>query len=125
MKQKIQITGKNVGELFALPCVKSVVKNGKAPGGFVVNLFPFDQSGDKEYERDRKEFIDRFLGSNCCMDDDTCRKLTTAFSRKYAVFATVGDWLVEHEDGKWRVECGSDWVYRCQEEAANSLFGDW
>lgn len=39
MKQKIQITGKNIGEIFALPCVKEIRKHDYLGNTFVVHLW--------------------------------------------------------------------------------------
>ena len=39
MKQKIQITSKNIGEIFALPCVKEIRKYSYLETTFVVHLW--------------------------------------------------------------------------------------
>lgn len=39
MKQKIQITGKNIGKIFALPCVKEIRKYNFLDTTFVVHLW--------------------------------------------------------------------------------------
>ena len=39
MKQKIQVTGKNIGEIFALPCVKEIKKYDYLDTTFVVHLW--------------------------------------------------------------------------------------
>ena len=67
MKQKIHFTGKNLNDIFHLPCVGGVLK--------------------KDFN---KPFL--FLKMEQMVD----------FSR----FADVGDWLVEEDDGMWRVEKG-------------------
>ena len=65
MRQKIHFTGKNLNDVFHLPCVEGIIKG--------INDLPFVE----------------------LKPDHTKIRLVQ-----------VGDWLVEEDDGTWRVERG-------------------
>ena len=99
MKQKIEFTGKNLNEVFALPCVDYIKKS--MFGDPFVYLRPYHDDGFKQDARDlwsrlrdqphtQKEF-------NAEMD---------AFFEKYPRTVRIGDSLIEQDDGSWRVEEG-------------------
>lgn len=98
MKQKIQFTGKNLSEVFALPCVGAIGKteNGKP----VLKLLDYD---DDDYHREYSEAKERWL--NTSTDEEMYADMR-AFGRKYPLIVEIGDSLIEQDDGSWRVEKG-------------------
>ena len=102
MKQRIKIEGKNLNELFALPCVECVRKRiEKDQHIIVVDLFEYD---DAEFHRDNEEFLKMPAGT----DEEYAKVIlaSQAIADKYPMSANEGDWLVERDDGSWRVEKG-------------------
>jgi hypothetical protein len=86
MKQKIQITGKNLNELFALPCVFKIQK--RIVMGEHGDYIPSQNLDDS--------FIDIIHKPLECMEETR---------------AKIGDWLVEDDNGYWHVEEGDKkWV---------------
>ena len=65
MKQKIQFTGRHLDDIFALPCVSSIIKSS-----------------------DGTPFL----------------TLRHEYHEGFPITAIPGDWLVEEDNGKWRVE---------------------
>ena len=98
MKQKIQFTGKNLNEVFPLPCVRAIEKT--EGGKPILKLFDYD---DDNYHREYGEAKDRWLNSST---DEEMYEDMRAFSRKYPTTVKIGDCLVEQDDGSWRVEQG-------------------
>lgn len=82
MKQKIQITGKNIGDLFRLPCVVEIQKC------FV--------KGEHGHYIPSQNIEDCFVVI-------VHKPLYMAEIR-----AKMGDWLVEDDNGNWRVEKGGE-----------------
>lgn len=81
MKQRIQITGKNIDDLFRLPCVLSIQK------GIVM--------------REHNKLI---ISQN--LEDCTIDILRKPFVNTSATWAKMGDWIVEDDNGNWHVEEG-------------------
>lgn len=78
MKHKIQITGKNIDDLFRLPCVYEIRKDIlPVPGNVVIS-----QSG-------------KHIEVNARASDSVYSDVLTAH---------YGDWLVEDDSGNWHVE---------------------
>lgn len=98
MKRKIQITIENLPEIFALPCVRSIEKTEK--GKPIFKLLDYN---DDDYCREYSEAKDRWLNSST---DEEMYEDMRAFSRKYPLTVEIGDFLVEQDDGSWRVEKG-------------------
>ena len=99
MKRKIEFTGKNLNEVFSLPCVDYIEKS--MFGDPVVHLLSDHLDGFKQNYADlcsrliehpytQKEF------------DETM----DAFLAKYPITVRIGDILIEQDDGSWRVEKG-------------------
>lgn len=65
MKQKIQFSGRHLDDIFALPCVSSIIKS--SDGTPILTFRPEYQEG-------------------------------------FPIIAFPGDWLVEQDNGKWRIE---------------------
>ena len=68
MRQKIHFTGKNINDVFFLPCVAGILKVGGGP----------------------------------------CLILCIERTSDCSLYAGIGDWLVEEDDGKWHVEEGDE-----------------
>ena len=82
MKQKIQITGKNLNDLFKLPCVVEIQK------GIVMGV----HGG--------------YIPSQN-LDDCAIAVAQKPQSDLCITWARMGDWLVEDDKGGWHVEKGS------------------
>lgn len=80
MKQKIQITGKNLNELFALPCVFQIQK------GFVMG-----EQGEPIPSQNIDDCTIGIVQPLECMIETR---------------AKMGDWIVEDDNGNWHVEKG-------------------
>lgn len=81
MKQRIQLTGKNINDLFKLPCVFKIQKR-----------IVMGEYGDYILSQNLEDcFIDIVQKPLECM----------AESR-----AKMGDWIVEDDNGNWHVEKG-------------------
>ena len=100
MKQKIEFTGKNIGEIFALPCVIRIEKD-RASNLPVVVLRSDDT--DEEFAIACKRF-GNILHSQLAAAEK--RKERDYFRRRFLMRAHVGDCIVEQDDGSWRVEEG-------------------
>ena len=99
MKQKIQFTGKNLNEVFALPCVDYIEKS--MFGDPVVHLLSDHVAGFKQNYADLcSRLIDHPYNQK--EFDETM----DAFLEKYPITVRVGDSLIEQDDGSWRVEKG-------------------
>lgn len=83
MKQRIKVESKNIGELFALPCVKTSAKT---------------LAYNNEYLLIHSQDPDDFYVDVAYRPDTGC----------YGDFAYPGDWIVEEDDGTWRVEKGEE-----------------
>ena len=82
MKQKIQITDKNIGDIFRLPCVLEINK-----------FYRVEKStGDIVPSKDPKD-----IRVTICPYPNVSMIVRKAF---------YGDWIVEEDDGTWRVEKG-------------------
>lgn len=102
MKQKIEFTGKNLNEVFSLPCVIRIEKD-RASELPVVVLQRDDT--DEEFAIARKR-LSKILRSQLAAIEK--RKEHDAFRRKFLMCAHVGDCIVEQDDGSWRVEKGDE-----------------
>lgn len=98
MKQKIQFTGKNLDDMIKLPCVNGISK--RKNGELSILMFPYK---DKEYKKEYQNLWGKILGK---VSADEFYKQYRSFEAKYPRRAHKGDWLVETEDGVWRVEKG-------------------
>lgn len=83
MKQKIQITGKNIGDLFKLPCVYEIRK--------CVVMGEHDD----------------FIPSQN-LDDCIVGIVHKPLVCMVGTRARMGDWLVEDDNGNWHVEKGGE-----------------
>lgn len=83
MKQKIQITGKNLNEIFALPCVFKIQK------GYIMG----EQGEPIPSQKLEDSFVE--VAFNPLLD--SC-----------STWARVGDWIVEDGNGNWHVEKGDE-----------------
>ena len=81
MKQKIQLTGKNLNELFTLPCVFKIQKR-----------IVMGEHGDYIPSQNLKD----------CTVDIVQKPLECMAETR----AKMGDWLVEDDNGNWHVEEG-------------------
>lgn len=81
MKQKVQFTGKNIRDIFALPCVYDIQKNISMDYGFPISQRPQDM-------------------------EVSIRVDLTVYSD--IEVAHYGDWIVEEDDGSWHVEKGGE-----------------
>lgn len=99
MKQKIEFTGKNLNEVFSLPCVRAIGKTVK--GKPILDLLEYD---DDDYKREYGEAQDRWL--NWASTDEEMYEDMRAFTHKYPLTVEIGDCLVERDDGSWRVQKG-------------------
>lgn len=99
MKQKIQFTGKNLDDMIKLPCVNCIAKleNGKL---FLV-MSPYK---DKEFYCDCHDLRKKFHNNKASVDELYEQYLL--LQEKYPRSVNEGDWLVEKDDGTWRVEKG-------------------
>lgn len=79
MKQKIQITGKNIGELFTLPCVFRIQKRIVMRGHH--KLIPSQN-----------------------LDDCAIVIINKPLECMAETMAKIGDYLVEDDKGNWHVE---------------------
>lgn len=68
MRQKIHFTGKNLNDVFFIPCVLAIMK----------------------------------------LDNDEPFIILRKGMSNGSLFACIGDWLVEEDDGKWHVEKGDE-----------------
>lgn len=100
MKQKIEFTRKNLNEVFSLPCVIRIEKDGVS--NLPVVVLQHDDT-DEEFTIARKRFS-KILRSQLAATEK--RKERDAFRRKFLMFAHVGDYIIEQDDGSWRVEKG-------------------
>ena len=101
MKQKIKFTGKNLNEVFALSCVIRIEKDGVS--NLPVVVLQRDDT-DEEFTIARKRFS-KILRSQLAATEK--RKERDAFRRKFLMLAHVGDYIIEQDDGSWRVEEGN------------------
>lgn len=99
MKQRIQFTGKNLNEIFALPCVCAIKKTTKDKP--VIELLEYD---DDDYKREYAAAMDKW--KDWKHSDEEMYVDMRAFNSKYPKLVYVGDWLVEQDNGGWRVEKG-------------------
>lgn len=83
MKQKIQITGKNLNEIFALPCVFKIQKS------YIMG----EQGEPIPSQKLEDSFVE--VAFNPLLD--SC-----------STWARVGDWIVEDGNGNWHVEKGDE-----------------
>lgn len=83
MKQKIQVTGKNIGDLFKLPCVVGIQK--------CIVMGEHDDNIPSQNLDD-------------CFIDIVHKPLECMAGTR----AKMGDWLVEDDNGNWHVEKGDD-----------------
>lgn len=96
MKQKIEFTGKNLNEVFPLPCVRAIEKTEE--GKPILKLFDYN---DDDYHREYGEAKERWL--NLSTDEEMYADMR-AFSHKYPMTVEIGACLVEQDNGSWRVE---------------------
>ena len=99
MKQKIEFTGKNLDEVFALPCVNYIEKS--MFGDPVVHLLSDHVAG---FEQNYADLCSRLINRPYTQqefDDEM-----DAFLEKYPITVRIGDSLIEQDDGSWRVEKG-------------------
>jgi len=99
MKQRIQFTGKNLNEIFALPCVCAIKKTTKDKP--VIELLEYD---DDDYKREYAAAMDKW--KDWKHSDEEMYVDMRAFNSKYPKLVYIGDWLVEQDNGGWRVEKG-------------------
>lgn len=99
MKQKIQFTGKNLNEVFALPCVDYIKKS--MFGDPFVHLRPYYDDG---FKQDARDLWSRLRGQPHTQKEFNAEM--DAFCDKYITTARIGDYLIEQDDGSWRVEKG-------------------
>ena len=83
MKQRIQVTGKNLNELFVLPCVFQIQK------GFIMG-----EQGDPIPSQN--------------IEDCTIGIVHKPLECMAETRAKMGDWLVEDDNGNWHVEKGGE-----------------
>nr|DAZ47654.1 MAG TPA: hypothetical protein [Caudoviricetes sp.] len=104
MKQKIQITGKNIGDLFKLPCVTGIGKrNIGKEGDFVVVI---NYEDNPAYERMQRE-IER-MWNDPKVNESQWEAYDNKMNELFPTGAYPGDWLVEDEKGNWHVEKGGE-----------------
>lgn len=99
MKQKIEFTGKNLNEVFSLPCVDYIEKT--MFGDPVVHLLSDHLEG---FEQNYADLCSRLIDHPYTQkefDDEM-----DAFLAKYPITVRIGDSLIEQDDGSWRVEKG-------------------
>lgn len=99
MKQKIQFTGKNLDEVFALPCVDYIEKS--MFGDPVVHLLSDHIEG---FKQDAADLFSRL--NDHSLSQKEFDETVDAFLEKYPITVRIGDILVEQDDGSWRVEKG-------------------
>lgn len=101
MKQKIEFTGKNLDEVFALPCVDYIEKS--IFGDPVVQLLSDHIDGFKQDAADLFSRLNDQPQSQKEFDETM-----DAFLAKYPITVRIGDILIEQDDGSWRVEQGKE-----------------
>lgn len=107
MKQKIQFTGKNIDEIFALPCVDYIKKS--MFGDPVVHLLSYNDDGFKQDANDLWSRLNDHPYSQKEFNDTM-----DAFLAKYPRTVKIDDCLIEQDDGSWRVEKGNtNEILRC------------
>lgn len=83
MKQRIQLTGKNIDDLFRLPCVFQIQKS-----------FVMGKQGNAI--------------PNQNIEDCVIAVVQKPQSDSFFKWAKMGDWLVEDDNGGWHVEEGGE-----------------
>lgn len=85
--------------MIKLPCVNGISK--RKNGKLSILMFPYK---DKEYKKEYQNLWGKILGKDISANE--FNEQYRSFEKKYPIRAYEGDWLVETEDGVWRVEKG-------------------